>query len=287
MTIPSPPVKLSVILTGFQLGYLSIAAAIVEASLIATYLLGVKNLRSKGRRWPLLRSASFVSGVVVVFIATGSGVAAYDDSVFTIHVIQHILLMNVAPILIALSAPMTLLLQASRKSVQTTAIKILHSGFISVVTFPVFAWVLAWGTMYAYFLTPLYQLSIEHPLFHDYTHLHFLVSGLIFWTALIGVDPIRWKMSYGAKLGYLLAGIPFGSFLGIALMSVRVSISPAHTVADIHAGGAILWVFDEVLTVAAIAIIFFQWANHEERKALRADREFDRKLASSEAGEAN
>lgn len=214
--------------------------------------------------------------MVTVFIATGSGLAAYDDEVFTLHVIQHLLLMNLAPILIALSAPVTLLLQASKKRMQTATIKFLHSGVVSVLTFPVVAWLINYATMYMYFLTPLYQLSIEHPLFHDYTHLHFLVAGTIFWTTLVGIDPMRWKMSYGAKLAYLLTGIPFSTFLGIALTSVRTSISPAHTVSDVHAGGALLWVLGEVFTVGALAIIFFQWSRHEERAAVRADRIFYR-----------
>lgn len=282
-TIPSPPVKLSVLLNGFQTNPLSIVAIVLEVTSVALYIFGVRVLSKKGRHWPTLRTVSFLGGMAVIFIATGSGLAAYDDKVFTIHVIQHLLLMNLAPIFIALSAPVTLLLQASKKSVQTGTIKFLHSKFISIITFPVVAWLIAYSTMYIYFLTPVYQLSIEHPLFHDYTHLHFLIAGLIFWTTLIGIDPIRWKMSYGAKLAYLLIGIPFGTFLGIALTSEKVTISPAHTVADIHAGGAVLWVFSEVFTVGALAIIFFQWAKHEERIAQRADRELDRQIAARES----
>ncbi len=284
LSIPSPPVKLSVLLTGIQTDPLSFVALALEIASILLYVWGARALNARGRQWPRLRTVSFFAGVAVVFIATGSGLAAYDDSVFTLHVVQHLMLMNLAPIFIALSAPVTLLLQASNRTVQTKAIKFLHSKVIALLTFPVFAWLLNYSTMYIYFLTPIYQLSIEHPLFHDYTHLHFLIAGLIFWTTLIGIDPIRWKMHYGAKLAYLFAGIPFGTFLGIALTSVRTSISPAHTVADIHAGGAVLWVFGEVFTVGAIAIIFFQWARHEERIAIRADRDLDRQVINGRDG---
>lgn len=280
LAIPSPPVKLSVLLTGFQTNPLALLALLLELISAGLYLLGVKTMAGKGRKWPAMRTASFLGGIFIVFLATGSGIAAYDDKVFTMHVIQHLMLMNMAPMLIALSAPMTLLLQASKKPVQTKTIKFLHSKVISVITFPVTAWLISYSTMYIYFLTPVYQLSIEHPLFHDYTHLHFLVAGLIFWTTLIGIDPIRWKMSYGAKLAYLLIGIPFSTFLGIALTSERVSISPAHTLADVHAGGAVLWVFSEVFTVGALAIIFFQWAKHEERAARRADNELYRQTSN-------
>lgn len=280
LAIPSPPVKLSVLLTGFQTNPLSLLALLLELISAGLYLFGVKTMAGKGRKWPVGRTVAFLGGIAIVFLATGSGIAAYDDKVFTIHVIQHLMLMNMAPMLIALSAPVTLLLQASKKPIQTKTIKFLHSKVISVITFPVTAWIISYSTMYIYFLTPVYQLSIEHPLFHDYTHLHFLLAGLIFWTTLIGIDPIRWKMSYGAKLAYLLIGIPFSTFLGIALTSDRVSISPSHTLADVHAGGALLWVFSEVFTVGALAIIFFQWAKHEERAARRADYELYRQSSS-------
>lgn len=284
--IPSPPIQLSKLLTGFQSDPLSLVALCLEVVSIFLYLKAVATLKAKGRSWPIMRTVSFMGGILVVFIATGSGFASYDDTVFTIHVLQHLMLMNLAPIFIALSAPITLLLQASRKSVQTKAIKFLHSKLISFLTFPVFAWLLSYTTMYVYFLTPVYQLSIEHPLFHDYTHFHFLIAGMIFWTTLIGIDPVRWKMSYGAKLAYLLLGIPFNTFLGIALTSVRTSISPAHTLTDVHIGGALLWILGEVFTIAGLAIIFFQWARHEERIAIRSDRELDQQIARTRSNPA-
>ncbi len=276
LTISSPQVKLSVLLTAIQTDPLSLVALAVEVILSGLYLRGTRLLKARGRHWAHLRTTSFIAGMALVFIATGSGLASYDDTVFTIHVVQHLLLMNLAPILIALSAPVTLLMQASKRSVQSAAIRFLHSKLVSIITFPVLAWLANWATMYIYFLTPIYRLSIEHPLFHDYTHLHFLIAGLIFWTTLIGLDPIRWKMTYGAKLAYLLLGIPFGSFIGIALMSMRTTVSPAISLGDVHSGGAILWIFEEIFTVAAIGIIFLQWANHEERIANRADRDLDR-----------
>ncbi|TAN22508.1 MAG: cytochrome c oxidase assembly protein [Actinomycetota bacterium] len=282
LILQSPPIQLSVLLTGIQTGPLSLAALAVEIIFSGLYLWGVRSLKVRGRHWGRLRTVSFLAGMAVVFIATGSGLASYDDKVFTVHVIQHLLLMNFAPIFIALSAPATLLMQASKRPVQTATIKFLHSKVISILTFPVFAWLANWGTMYIYFLTPIYQLSIEHPLFHDYAHLQFLVAGIIFWTTLIGLDPIRWKMAYGAKLAYLLIGIPFGAFIGITLMSMRTSVSPAHTLADVHSGGALLWVFDEIFTVAALGIIFLQWAKHEERLANRADRDLDRQISEQQ-----
>ncbi|MDA8385237.1 MAG: cytochrome c oxidase assembly protein [Actinomycetota bacterium] len=270
----SPPVQLHTLLFGFPADWLTLLADAIEVALAIAYLVGVSRLKAKGRSWPVARTVAFLTGDAVIFIATGSGFASYDNSVFTVHVIQHLLLMNGAPILLALSGSVTLLLQASNRRTQTLVIKILHSRVLRFMTLPFIAWLMNWLTMYVYFLTPVYKLSIEHPLFHDYTHLHFLIAGFFFWGALISVDPLPHKMGFPAKLGYLLSGIPFGSFLGIAIMQMQTSIDPAvHTLADTHMGGSVLWAFGEVFTLAALGVIFLQWARAEERAAVRLDRE--------------
>ena len=270
----SPPVRLHTLLLGFPTDWLTLLADAIELALAIAYLVGVSRLKRKGRSWPVARTVAFLAGDAVVFIATGSGFASYDDSNFTVHVIQHLMLMNAAPILLALSGSMTLLLQAANRRTQTLAIKFLHSRYLRFLTLPVIAWLMNWVTMYVYFLTPVYKLSIEHPLFHDYTHLHFLISGFFFWGALIAVDPLPHKMGFPAKLAYLLSGIPFGSFLGIAIMQMHTSIDPAaHTLADTHTGGSVLWAFGEIFTLAALGVIFLQWAKAEERAAARLDRQ--------------
>ncbi len=278
-TIASPPVQLNQLLTAVQTDWLSLLIVCVEIASIALYFHGVRRLERKGRKWPKARTVSFVSGIVLVWIATGSGLASYDDSVFTVHVIQHLLLMNFAPIFIALSAPITLLIQAGSRSVQTRTISILHTKPIRFITFPFLVWILNYATMYIYFLTPVYELSIRHPLFHDYTHLQFLVVGLLFWTTVVGVDPSGWKLGNLARLGFILSGIPFSAFLGIALMGTKKTISPAHTLTDIHSGGSVLWAFGELTNVIALVVVAAQWAKSDQREAERMDRILDRELA--------
>ena len=97
-------------------------------------------------------------------IAVQSGLASYDDEVFAVHVVQHLLLMNFAPILYALSAPVTLALQASSRPTQQRLLKVLHHPVVEFVTNPVFVVLVTYGTMIVYFLTPFYNFSLEHPL---------------------------------------------------------------------------------------------------------------------------
>ena len=272
----SPPIRLHTLLTGWQTGSLSSITLAVEVGLAVWYVVSVRRLATRSRHWPPWRTASFLVGTVLVIIAVQSGLAGYDDQVFSLHVVQHLLLMNFAPILFALSAPMTLALQASNRKTQKVLLKVLHHPVAELVTNPVFVVGVVYGTMIVYFLTPFYNLSLEHPLLHDLSHLHFLISGCLFWWLVVGRDPSRWRLSHPVKLGILAIGIPVNAVLGIALTGARVSVAARfHTVADTHRGGAILWVVGEIITVIAMSIIVFQWMQHEERRAIRADRQLE------------
>jgi putative membrane protein len=272
----SPSIRLHTLLTGFQTGGLSMVSLAIELALVAWYVVAVRRLAKKGRRWSSWRTASFLGATLLVIIAVQSGLAVYDDKVFAAHVVQHLLLMNFAPILYALSAPVTLALQSSDRPTQQRLLKVVHHPVVELVTNPVFVVLVSYGTMIVYFLTPFYNFSLEHPLVHDLTHLHFLVSGSLFWWLVVGRDPSRWRLSYPVKLGILAIGIPVTAVLGVSLTGARDSIAPLfHTVADTRSGGSILWVMGELTTFVAMALVVYQWMKFEEREAVRADRLLD------------
>ena len=272
----SPPIELHTLLTGWQTDTLSLVALAIELGLAAWYLVSARRLARRGRRWSRWRTASFLAGTALVVVAAQSGLAAYDDEVFAAHVVQHLLLMNLAPICYALGAPVTLALQASNRPTQRRLLRVIHHPVVEFVTHPAVVVVVAYGTMVAYFLTPFYNFSLEHPLVHDLTHLHFLVSGCLFWWLVVGLDPSRWRLGYPAKLGILAAGIPVTAILGVALTSASTSVAPAfHSLADTRRGGSILWIVGELITFVAMAIIVYQWMRNEERQAVRADRLLD------------
>jgi putative copper resistance protein D len=253
------------------LSLLILAGAVCVAGV---YVMGVRRLAARGRRWSRWRTASFLGGTLIVVVAVNSGLAAYSNSVFYLHTVQHVLLMSGAPVMLALGAPMTLWLQASSRPVQTYLLRILHSKIFESVTFPALVATLSYGVMLAYFLSGFYTFSEEHPLILGISNVAFLVSGCLYWWPVVGLDPSRWKLSFPAKLGYLATAIPVTTFLGLGLVSARYSIDPAiHTLADTHAGGGALWVLSELYTLGAMGAVLVQLMHSEERAGARYDRQ--------------
>lgn len=271
------------------------ALAAPSALLIITcgvlYLLGVRRLRARGRQWSIARSAAFGSGLVVLVIATQSGLAAYGHVLFSAHVAEHVSIGMVAPFLLALGAPVTLALQASSRPVQVRFLRVLHSRPVSLVTHPVVAWLLFGVTLFGLYFTPLYQLSLENHVVHHLVHAHFLLAGCVFFWAVIGLDPVSHRIHYGFRLLLVMLTVPFHAFLGLALMVGDEPLARSyyeHTprpdgaplLADQHLGAGLMWAVGDLTGLVAGAVVLAQWMAHESRISRRADAREDHMLGA-------
>ncbi len=237
-------------------------------------------LAARGRRWKPLRTASFFAGLVAVDLALQSPVATLTGSYFQAHVLQHLLLMIIAPVLLAMGAPMTLILQTSGRRAKTRWLRIFHSTGFAVLSHPVVVWFLYYGVMLAFFLTSLIGFAMEHMWLMDIINVCFLFGATLFWWPMVGLDPIpRWNVGYPLRMVNLLIGVPLESFLAIALLSSRQSIAPMYSLSSSHSGAGIFWVLTELLTVIAVIPIYFQWIASEDRKTAREDARLDAEAA--------
>ena len=258
----------------------------------AAYAVGVRRLTHAGHPWPLNRSVAFAVGLAVIIVATQSGLAAYDRVLFSMHVVQHLLLGMVAPLLLVLGAPVTLALQASHRGTQRRLLRFLHSWPARVVTHAVTAWILFGGTLVVLYFTGLYELSLRNGWVHSLVHFHFLLAGFLFMACVIGLDPIPGALSHGARLLYVLVALPFHAFIGVAILSMDRVIAAdwydtvarpwgASALDDQRTGAGILWMAGEVFGLAAALVVARQWMAHEERAAARHDRRVRAAPASS------
>lgn len=273
-------------LTAWQSGPFSIVVAMALVAIAYWYLRADWRLASKGRRWPSRRTVSFLAGLVAIDLAIQSPVATFTGSYFQAHVAQHLLLMVVAPPLLALGAPSTLLLQTAGRGTKKRWLAVLRSRPFSVFTFPVLVWFFYFGAMFAFFLTPLVNVAMHHMDLMDAFNVAFLLGGCCYWWPMVGLDPnLHWKMGYGARIANLALGVPFEAFLGVAILSQANPIASMYSLQSTHAGGGLLWAATELSTFAGVIPIFLQWIRSDERAGARADSRADQAFEAQVFGE--
>jgi putative membrane protein len=272
-----PTFDLHTALTAWQSSPFSIVVAVAVVGLGYWYLRADWRLASRGRRWPGRRTLSFLAGLVAVDLALQSPVATFTGSYFEAHVTQHLLLMVVAPPLLALGAPSTLLLQSSSRATKKRWLAVLNSRPFAIATYPAIVWFVYFGAMFAFFLSPLINYAMLHMALMDAINLAFLLGGCLYWWPIVGLDPIvHWRMGYGTRIASLALAVPFEAFLGVAIMSLRSPIASMYSLSSTHSGGALLWAATELATFIGLIPVFFMWVRAEERAGARADARADR-----------
>jgi cytochrome c oxidase assembly factor CtaG len=270
---------------------LDVVALALVAATAGAYLAGTRRLARRRRRWSPARTAAFLSGTAVIVLATQTGIARYDTTLFSIHVVQHVLLGMVAPVLIALGAPVTLALQSARPPTKLMLRRALDSGPATVITNPLVATVLFALTLPVLYFTPIYEWSLRYGAVHAWLHIHFVIVGVLFAEAVIGLDLQRHRLSHPARLGLVLTTVPLHAFLGVALLSSTTVIAAgwygaidrpwgASALADQRTGAGILWAAGELFGLVLGAVVLVRWMAHAEREARRHDRLLDAGLAS-------
>jgi cytochrome c oxidase assembly factor CtaG len=264
-----PPFGWQAVLTQWQ------AAPVVTACVVAfvgLYLWGVARVarRHPANRWPRWRTAVFFAGLAVVVLALQSGIGSYDDVLFWDHMVQHLMLIMIAPPLLIFGQPITLLLHASRNPLHTWVKRILRSRVVSILTWPVFGFAAYAVAIVVLHLTALADLIARNQVVHDAEHVIFLLVGYLFFLPIIGSEPIRWRLSYPTKLILLFLIMPVDTFTGLVLgyanrgtPGLPTGARPAWAgtaAADLHAGGAVMWIAGDGLMFALMMIVFLMWS---------------------------
>lgn len=259
------------------------------------YLAGVRRLHARGDAWPVGRTVAFLAGGLgTVAFATLSGLAAYDDVLFSAHMTQHMVLSMISPVFLALGAPVTLALRTLPGRPRRGLLRLLHTRVVSVLANPLVAFVLFIASPFVLYFTPIYPATLRSPALHELLHLHFLVVGCLFFWPLLGIDPLPGRIAHPFRLLLAFVSLPFHAFLGIAIMSRDSVIASdyytglhrpwsADLLADQRTGGGLLWASGDIVGLVFLVAIVVQWMRAEERTAVREDRRLDR-LEADEQG---
>lgn len=285
----------------------SVAVPLVATALAWLWVVARINRRHPHNPVPGARTSAFLLGLVVIAVALQSGVQRYDTTLFSIHMVQHLLLMLVAPPLLLLGAPITQLLRVVSPAFRRRVLlPFLGSGPMVFLSHPVTAWLLftvvLWGTHFS----PLFDIALENPPVHLLEHGLYLVAAALFWFPIVGADPGPRRLGYPARGMYLLLQMPPSSFLAMAVLFAKAPLYEHYAtlgapygvtaLADQQAAAGIMWLWTDVTFIVAILLVLGAWMIHDERRAVEVEAQVDEqraalaaradRLAASKAGAA-
>ncbi len=220
--------------------------------------------RRPAGRWPAWRTLAFLAGLAVIAVATQGSPGVYDDTLFSAHMVQHLLLIMVAPPLLVLGRPVTLLLHAAPPPLHRRVRRAVRTGLVTAVSRPAVATAAYCAVVTATHLPPVMDLVLRNPVAHDAEHLLYLASGYLFFLAVVGSEPVRWRVGLLGRYLMLLIVMPVDTLVGVVLMTAPREIYLGYAaggaagpglVSDLHTGGLIMWLgSDLVMTLLAVGL---------------------------------
>ena len=286
---PDAPTASSV-LGGFRLEPFFFTMVLIAGAL---YLGGMLRLRKRGDAWPIGRSISWFLGLIVVLWCTNGGISIYANVSVGMHMLQHMTLTMLGPILLVMGAPATLALRALKPSTgpergpREWLMWFLHSWVTRILTNPFYVFIVYVLGLYGLYLTPAFGWLMGSHVGHIVMQVHFLLSGYLFYWVIIGIDPRPKPLPYWGRLLLLLLSMSVHAFFAVVLMMGTTPIAPewygivrpdwiTDPLADSLNGGQVAWGIAEIPSVMVLLAIAFQWSRSDDREAKRKDRQADR-----------
>lgn len=234
---------------------MSAALTFVILLAAAVYLRGWRRHRSI----PQWRAGSFFLGLLATWVAAVSPVASLDNHMLTAHMIQHLLLMTIAPPLIWLGEPLIAVWPRQWRVPKPLGGLLGH---------PAFCWLAAAAALVVWHVPPVFRLGMQSPAWHFIEHATFFTTGLLFWWPVIQPAPSAPRWPRWSMLLYLfLATLPCDVLSGLLVFSDRVAypiylctprnggLSPLE---DQQCAAALMWTCVTVVFLVAGTVLSMQ-----------------------------
>ena len=279
--------------TFFTVSKVDILWLVIAIWAMGAYLVGVRVLKNRGDSWPVARTASWLLGMSLLIFTTSGSLNAYQEYLFSVHMIAHMSLTMAIPVLLVPGAPVTLLMRAVQKrsdeskGVREWVLWAVHTKPAMFIAHPGFAAVNFAASLVIFYFTPIFDWATREHIGHQWMIVHFLITGYLFVQSLIGIDPGPARVSYPFRLVTLIAVMAFHAFFGVALMTGSGLLLPdwfgamgrtwgLAPLEDQQQGGAIAWGIGELPTIALAIIVSWQWFKSDRRDSVRLDRASNR-----------
>jgi putative membrane protein len=226
--------------------FLVLVAATGTLYLIAAARGNSRDRRS--RRWPRGRSLCFMAGLAVLVVDLYSGIGAQADARLSAHMLEHMVIWVIVAPLLAAGAPVRLAFYSLPRCGRRTLARWLHSRPVSAVTAPAGSVLLFSATLIVTHLPVIYGLALSNSYVHEAEHGLYLVTSLLVWAPLIGVDPVPHRPGrrgrFASMGACMLPMVAIAVWLGTAPDAVYghyLHALGAHALADQHLAATIMW----------------------------------------------
>jgi putative membrane protein len=270
----------------------SVGPSVAAIAAAAAYGFAARRVRG----WPVGRAACFAGGLVAGVAAVESGVGAFDDRLLAAHMVQHMLLLLVAPLLLLAGRPVILALRAAPPARRPALARALAR--VRSFTGPVACLAMFTLVVLATHLPAFYDATLRHPILHQTEHALYLAAGLLLWWPVLDGDPVPTSRLGGlARLVYLLVAMApmalIGAYLDRDPTLVYAPYGPAaralgvSPLTDQAQAGAIMWVGGSLVMMAVALWMALATMVAEERRQQHLERRqqhLDRHQAEARAG---
>lgn len=235
--------------------------------------------------WPVRRTALFCSGLASAVLVTCSFLGAYGDVLFWVRAAQTVVLLMLTPLLLALGAPLTLVLAAAPGPVAAALRRIGRGRFARAATFPLVITVLFLAPPFLLYLTPLYEASLRHGAVGELVRLALVLCGFAYFWTRLRLDPTPREDHHLVSFGISFAEVVLDAGLGLVLW-----LGPLRAADYYHAlarawgpdlrtdqiiGAGVLWIGGDLAGLPFVGALFTRWMRDDERQAKRVDEELD------------
>jgi putative membrane protein len=243
--------------------------------LAALYARRVRTLLARGTHVPAWRIASFATGIALLFVALVSPIHAIGEQLFSFHMLQHVLLGDLAPLalLAGLTGPILRPVLA-----YLYRLRFLANPFVALPLWAV--------NLYVWHLPFLYEAAVRHDTVHALEHLCFFTGGTIMWLPVLETLPAPEWFGTGAKIGYIavvrgvetvLGNVFFwaGSVFYPAVYVHRQRLWGLSPLEDQGLAGAVMMIEGSIVTLVALAWLFLRMASEGELRQRLLERGLD------------
>lgn len=288
---PMPsPLTVTTVFTAWRPDPLWLPLALAAAS---CYLLAVHRLRRRGVRWPLTRTAAFLTATTMMIAATSGSPGVYGQVLFSMHMVQHMTVATAVPTFLVLGAPITLALRTlpartdGSRGAREWLLAVVHSRYARLLSNPIAVVALFLGSLVVFYYTPALEFSLRTHVGHLLMLGHFLITGYLFANIICGIDPGPSRPPHLFRLLMVIVTFGFHAFFAVSLMSgasvfaeswyTSLTRDWGPSIADDQALGiSLVWALgDYPIAILAVALII-SWVADDSRAARRYDRQAER-----------